>query len=73
MLEKCKVYIGADSGLGHVANAVKANTIILFSNDRPERCRPWGDKSVCIQGDKNDARNISVNGVSSAIEGFINE
>ena len=67
LMEKSCLYIGPDSGLGHVASAVQIPTISLFSVDRPERCRPWGDKAVCIVGTKNDARNISVYEVTKAI------
>ena len=73
VLERCKIYIGADSGLGHVANAVGTNTIILFSNDIPERCLPWGDKSRGIVGSNQDARNIRVETVSEEIRKILDE
>ena len=67
LLEKCCLYIGPDSGLGHIASAVKTPTISFFSLMKPDRYRPWGGKSVCICGSANDARNISVDEVSAAI------
>jgi len=67
LLEKCCLYIGPDSGLGHIASAVKIPTISFFSLMKPDRYRPWGDKSICICGSANDARNISVDEVSAAI------
>ena len=67
LLEKCCLYIGPDSGLGHIASAVKTPTISFFSLMKPDRYRPWGDKSICICGSANDARNISVDEVSAAI------
>jgi len=73
LMEKSCLYIGPDSGLGHVASAVKTPTISFFSVVRAERYRPWGDKSVCIVGSNNDARNISVDEVSLAIKGVLNE
>jgi len=73
LLEKSCLYIGPDSGLGHIASAVKTPTISFFSLMKPERYRPWGDKAVCLSGADNDARNISVDEVSTAIRSIINE
>ena len=67
LLEKSCLYIGPDSGLGHIASAVKTPTISFFSLMKPERYRPWGDKALCIRGSNNDARNITVDEVSAAV------
>ena len=67
LIEKTFLYIGPDSGLGHIAGAVKTPTISFFSLMDPARFRPWGDKATCITGNHNDARNISVAEVSDAI------
>jgi len=67
LLEKSCLYIGPDSGLGHIASAVKTPTISFFSLMKPERYRPWGDNAICICGPENDARNISVDEVSAAL------
>ena len=73
LIEKACLYIGPDSGLGHIAAAVKTPTISFFGLMKPEKYRPWGNKSFCFCGDNNDARNISVDEVSNTIRGFINE
>ncbi len=73
LIEKACLYIGPDSGLGHVASAVKVPTISFFSSMRPERFRPWNGNSVCIQGANDDARNISTNEVSNAIRSLLHE
>ncbi|NKB38678.1 MAG: hypothetical protein GKR93_16215 [Gammaproteobacteria bacterium] len=67
LIEKSCLYIGPDSGLGHIASAVKTPTISFFSQVSPERFSPWGDSAVCIRGENNDARNIPVDKVSQAI------
>ena len=72
-LEKAIIYIGPDSGVGHIASAVKTPTISFFSVDKPERCRPWGKPVVCLKGAHNDARNISIESVNSAIQEILNE
>lgn len=67
LLKHSCLYIGPDSGLGHIASAVRTPTISFFSLMKPERYRPWGDNSVCLSGENQDARNITVHEVSNAI------
>jgi lipopolysaccharide heptosyltransferase III len=73
LLEKSCLYLGPDSGLGHIAGAVKTPTISFFGLMKPERYRPWGAKSICITGKDDDARNISVDEVSAAVRRALNE
>lgn len=73
LIEKACLYIGPDSGLGHIAAAVKTPTISFFGLMKPEKYRPWGNRSFCFCGADNDARNISVDDVSKTIKGFLNE
>ena len=72
-LERAILYIGPDSGVGHIASAVKTPVISFFSVDRPERCRPWGKSVVCLKGAERDARNISIKSVNTAIQEILNE
>lgn len=73
LLDKSCLYIGPDSGLGHIASAVDTPTISFFSIVKPERYRPWGNKGVCISGEDSDARNIPVDKVSAAVRRMIDE
>ncbi len=73
LLENSCLYIGPDSGLGHIASAVKTPTISFFSHVTPEQYRPWGNKSECLSGTKNDSRNISVDDVSAAVRRILDE
>jgi len=73
LLEKSCLYIGPDSGLGHIASAVGIPTISFFSHVTPEQYRPWGNKSECLSGTENDARNIPVDEVSAATRRTLNE
>jgi lipopolysaccharide heptosyltransferase III len=73
ILEKSYLYIGPDSGLGHIAAAVGTPTISFFSHVTPEQYRPWGNKSECLSGADNDARNISVDEVSAAVRRILDE
>ena len=67
LLEQAKLYIGPDSGLGHIASAVKTPTVSFFSAFPPDRYRPWGGRSECLIGVDKDARNIPVDDVLAAI------
>ncbi len=71
LIEKSCLYIGPDSGLGHIASAVKTPTISFFALTEPERYRPWGNKAVCLVDENRDARNIPVDKVSAAIKGIL--
>ncbi len=49
ILQKCKVFIGNDSGPMHLAAAVGTQTIGLFGPGDPTRFSPVGDKCQVIQ------------------------
>ncbi len=67
LLQQSKVFIGSDSGLGHVAGAVGTATLTLFSVDDPERCLPWGPSASWLMGENKDARNIGAADVEAKI------
>lgn len=70
-LERAAVFVGSDSGLGHVAAGMSTPTLSLFSNDRPERCRPWGNRAAWIEGPGGDARRIPVSAAAAAVRGLL--
>lgn len=42
VLKNADLFIGNDSGLGHIASAVKTKTFTIFGPGEPSRYRPWG-------------------------------
>jgi len=60
VLKQSKMFIGNDSGLGHIAGAVSVPTISLFGVGFPERYRPWGGQAVWLKGKDQDVKNISI-------------
>lgn len=42
VLERCRVLVGNDSGLGHMASAVGTPTLTVFGPGQPGRYHPWG-------------------------------
>ncbi len=49
LLNKCKLYIGNDSGLTHLAATSKSKTLALFGPSRNDIYRPWGENSHFIR------------------------
>ena len=52
LIKHSDLFIGNDSGLGHVASSVGVKTFTLFGNGEPYRYKPWGKNSEWHQ-DKN--------------------
>lgn len=50
LLAQARVFVGNDSGLGHLAAAVATPTLTIFGPGRPDRYRPWGARSTWIVG-----------------------
>ena len=49
-IQKCCLFIGNDSGLGHLASTVETPSIIVFGPGKPERYHPWNSQSRWITG-----------------------
>ena len=67
LLERAFVYVGPDSGLGHIASAMGRPTITFFGLMNPARYRPWGEKAQFLVGKDQDACNIPVAEVNALI------
>lgn len=52
------IFIGADSGMMHLASASLTPTLGLFSVTRPERYRPFGNQSKAIDTNETDMNGI---------------
>ncbi len=70
MFGKASLFVGSDSGLGHVASAVSTPTLTLFSNDKPERVSPWGSRAEWLCSTDNRANSISVEAVEKKVRDF---
>lgn len=53
LLERCKLYIGNDSGPMHIATAVKTPVISLFGSTDYRRSSPYGNDNEVIQSGVN--------------------
>jgi ADP-heptose:LPS heptosyltransferase len=48
IIEKCAFFISADTGLGHVAAALRKPTFTVFGNANQRKHHPWGNSSYWI-------------------------
>jgi len=67
VIARAGLFVGSDSGLGHVAAGMGTPTLSFFSTDRPERCRPWGNRAAWLEHPAGDARLIPVAEAEAAI------
>jgi ADP-heptose:LPS heptosyltransferase len=58
ILKRAELFIGNDSGLGHIASAVKTKTFTIFGPGEPNRYRPWGAESYWYQNNEKDISKI---------------
>jgi ADP-heptose:LPS heptosyltransferase len=72
LLMRASVFIGNDSGLGHIAAAVGRPTMTVFGPGRPERYRPWGSKTEVVRAPQADLGRLTSDEVFRRLKGFIN-
>lgn len=63
VLRKCCLFIGNDSGLGHLASAVNTPTITVFGPGRPERYHPWNINNIWLRGSDSNLDNLELDSV----------
>jgi heptosyltransferase III len=63
-----ELYIGNDSGLGHMAAAMGKPTMTIFGPGEPERYRPWIKGGMLAIGRNHDIDNVMVDDVVRALE-----
>lgn len=49
VLKACRLYVGSDSGLAHLAAAVGTPPVTLFGPSRPDEVCPWGYRHLVVQ------------------------
>lgn len=59
VLARMQIFVGNDSGLGHIASAVGTPTLTLFGPGEPERYHPWGDHSRWLVSPEKDLGKLS--------------
>lgn len=59
VLQQASVFVGNDSGLGHIASAVGIPTLTVFGPGQPERYHPWGKHSYWRVAPDNKLEDLS--------------
>ncbi len=60
VIKKAAIFIGSDSGLGHIAGAMQTPSILFFSTDKPERVLPWRSRADYLVSKDNNASSITL-------------
>jgi len=73
ILSHMSLFIGNDSGLGHLAAAVGTPTLTLFGPGEPQRYRPWNPRGRWLQSPDRDIRTLPVDAVNNALRQLLGE
>jgi heptosyltransferase III len=67
VLGRASMFVGSDSGLGHIAGAMGTATMTLFSTEHPDRYLPWGPSASWLRGEGDYVSKIAVADVEAKI------
>ena len=62
LLKLCKLFIGNDSGLTHLAAAANIKTLALFGPSKNQIYKPWGKNSYFIRTPETYSQLVEVKG-----------
>lgn len=66
-LQQASVFVGNDSGLGHLASAVGIPTLTIFGPGQPERYHPWGKHSYWRVAPHNKLEDLSAEAIAGQV------
>ena len=67
ILEQAQLFVGSDSGLGHLAAASGTATLTLFGPGDPKRYHPWHPQACWVRGKNDRIDSVSVSQVVGRI------
>ena len=67
IIKESDFFVGNDSGLGHIASAVRTKSFTIFGIGEPHRYSPWSDDSLWMQDESHEINNISPKTVAKKI------
>lgn len=71
VLKRAGLYVGGDSGLGHIAGAVRTPTVTFFSVDSPARVLPWGNQAAWLKSPDAYAGSIPLEEALREVRGLL--
>lgn len=67
VLGQCALFVGNDSGLGHLAAAVGTRSVTVFGPGRPQRYRPWGSRASIVMAPALDLARLMPEAVAAHV------
>ena len=67
VLARAQLFVGNDSGLGHIAAATGTPTATVFGPGDPARYHPWHAQARWIQGSTGNVEDITVDAVTAEV------
>jgi len=67
IIELSDLFIGNDSGLGHISSAVNTKSFTIFGEGQPNRYRPWGKKAFWYQSKDLKIESIDISSIYKRI------
>ena len=67
VMERMTLFLGNDSGLGHIAAAVNTSSFTLFGPGNPKRYHPWGPLAAWHTAPDRNIDTIAVNTVAEKV------
>jgi heptosyltransferase-3 len=71
VLARARVFVGNDSGLGHLASAVGTPTLTVFGPGDPLRYRPWGAHARWLVAPGQDLSQLGVEQVAIVLKDLV--
>ncbi|MHB1175644.1 MAG: glycosyltransferase family 9 protein [Sulfuriferula sp.] len=72
VLQRAAVFVGNDSGLGHLASAVGTPTLTVFGPGEPLRYHPWGERAHWLASPASDLAQLDVAKVAAQLNVLLN-
>lgn len=71
LLERATVFVGNDSGLGHLASAVGTPTVTVFGPGEPLRYRPWQKRGSWVRAESGVLGELEVEEVVAGVREIV--
>jgi ADP-heptose:LPS heptosyltransferase len=71
ILRLATLFVGNDSGLGHLASAVGTPSVTVFGPGRPERYRPWGSRASLVMAPGLDLARLEATTVAAQVRNVL--